>query len=180
MLLGLVGAIVAIALAAGLGIALGGGGGASDEELAIGGCVANTFPEQDRNHATELPEGYRYNSFPPSSGTHYPRPAIWNVYEEPVRQLLLVHNLEHGGVVVQYGDQVPEATVEQLRAWYQEDPVGIVLAPLPGLKDQVAATAWRHVLRCPGFSEQALDRFVDAFRFKGPERFPESAMQPGT
>jgi len=108
--LGLMVAIVVVALAAGLGIALGGGGGSSDSELSIGGCVAQTFPDQGRKHATQLPKGYKYNSFPPTSGTHNPTPAIWNIYDEPVKQMLLVHNLEHGGIVVQYGDQVPAVT----------------------------------------------------------------------
>ena len=178
--LGLIVAIVAIALAAGLGIALGGGGGANDSELSIGGCVANTFPEQDRRHATQLPPDYKYNSFPPSSGTHNPQPAIWNIYDAPVRQMLLVHNLEHGGIVVQYGDQVPTETVDQIRAWYSDDPNGKVVAPLPALKDKVAVTAWTHVMTCPGFNQEAFDKFTEAFRYKGPERFPPSALEPGT
>jgi hypothetical protein len=179
--LGVGAVIVVIALAAGLGIALGGGGGgANDAELSIGGCIARTFPQEDRNHATSLPADYKYNSFPPTSGTHNPTPAIWNIYNEPVQQMLLVHNLEHGGIVVQYGDEVPQATVDQIAAWYQKDPVAVVVAPLPGLKGKVAATAWTHVLTCPGFNEEALDKFTAAFRYKGPERFPSSAMQPGT
>jgi hypothetical protein len=178
--LGLMVAIVVIALAAGLGIALGGGGGSSDSELSVGGCVAQTFPDLGRKHATQLPKGYKYNSFPPTSGTHYPTPAIWNIYDEPVRQMLLVHNLEHGGIVVQYGDQVPAATVDQIRTWYQSDANGKIVAPLPALKDKVAVTAWTHRMTCPGFNQEAFDAFTEAFRYKGPERYPTSRLEPGT
>ena len=178
--LGLIVAIVVIALAAGLGIALGGGGGSSDSALSVGGCVAQTFPDQGRKHATQLPAGFKYNSFPPTSGTHNPTPAIWNIYDEPVRQMLLVHNLEHGGIVVQYGDQVPAETVDQIRTWYQADPNGKIVAPLPALKDKVAVTAWTHLMTCPGFNQEAFDAFTDAFRYNGPERFPPNRLEPGT
>ena len=179
--LGLIAAIVVIALAAGLGIALGGGGGASDSALSVGGCVAQTFPDLGRKHATQLPKDFKYNSFPPTSGTHYPTPAIWNIYDEPVRQMLLVHNLEHGGIVVQYGDKVPAETVQQITDWYgNSDKAGILVAPLPALGDKVAFTAWTHLATCPGFDENAIGAFMDAYRFKGPERFPVNAMQPGT
>jgi len=97
-----------------------------------------------------------------------------------VRQMLLVHNLEHGGIVVQYGDQVPTETVDQIRAWYSDNPNGKVVAPLPALKDKVAVTAWTHVMTCPGFNQEAFDKFTEAFRYKGPERFPPSALEPGT
>ena len=185
-LIGLVAAVVAVALAAGLGIALG-GGDSTPSGLTAGGCTVQNLEELDRRHATELPKGYVYNSFPPTSGTHHPRPAIWNMYDEPVPQLLLVHNLEHGGIAVQYGDQVPEEEVERLRAWYSADPVGKVVAPLPvptnenaESRGRVYATAWTHLLVCPGVNEQALDAFTEAYRYEGPERFSEEAMQPGT
>jgi hypothetical protein len=180
MFIGLIVAIVAIALVVAVVAFGGGGGGASDSELAIGGCVARTFDEADRQHATTLPEGYEYNSFPPSNGTHNPVPAIWNIYDEPVRQMLLIHNLEHGGIVVQHGDQVPAEELDRIRAWYADDPNAKIVAPLPSLGDKVAVTAWTHVMTCPGFNEEAFDTFTESFRYQGPERFPESALQPGT
>ena len=156
------------------------GGGSSGSALAAAGCVQQAFPSQGRNHVTKLPKGFTYNSFPPTSGPHYPVPAVWNIYEEPVRQIYLIHNLEHGGIVVQYGDKVPPATVDEIRSWYVNgDKTGIVVAPLPGLGDKVALTAWTHLATCPGFNEKAFDAFVGLHRYKGPEKYPSSAMQPG-
>ena len=51
----------------------------------------------------------KYKSFPPTSGAHYFQPAIWNAYEAPLVLVQEVHNLEHGGVVIQYGKDVPPA-----------------------------------------------------------------------
>ena len=43
-----------------------------------------------------------YNSDPPTSGPHLPYIAPWGVHTRPVPLELQVHNLEDGGVVVQY------------------------------------------------------------------------------
>ena len=94
--------------------------------------------------------------------------------------MLLVHNLEHGGIVVQYGDQVPAETVDQIRTWYQSDPNAKMVAPLPALEDKVAVTAWTHLMTCPGFNQEAFDAFTEAFRYNGPERFPAERLEPGT
>jgi hypothetical protein len=181
LLLGGGGAIVVVAVVVVLAAVLG--GGSSDEKLSIGGCVAETIAEQGREHAAEPPEGYEYDSFPPTSGTHSPSPAIYNFYTDPVDQFLLIHNLEHGAVVVQYGDEVPEETVAEIRAWYESDSegqAGLIVAPLPELGSEVALTAWTHVLTCQGFNEEAFDAFTNEFRFEGPERFSPDAMLPGS
>jgi hypothetical protein len=172
---GVVGVVVLIVV---LATVLGSSGDAS--ALTDAGCTQQTFPSQGRKHVAELEPGFEYNSFPPTSGPHNPSPAIWNIYDEPIEEFILVHNLEHGGIVVQYGDQVPAATVAQIRDWYaNSDRNGILVAPYPELKDKVALTAWTQLATCPGFNEKAFDSFVDLHRYKGPERFPAEALQPG-
>ena len=185
MILLVLGAALVVA-AAGVGIALafGGGGG----ESTGGGCVRKTFADQGRQHVTELPKGFKHNSFPATSGPHFAQPngpAVWNIYEQPVPELALVHNLEHGGVVVQYGDQVPSETVRQIADWYADDPLGLVVAPLPALKAKIALTAWTHLMTCSTFNEDSFSNFRDDFRGKGPENrgpqgIPLESLQPGT
>ena len=103
-----------------------------------------------------------------------------------------MHNYEHGAVGIQYGSQVPDATVQQLEDYYDQDPEGLLLAPYPSLGDQIALTAWWDetpgegdkgkgvVAKCPGFDEDAFDAFLDAYGFQGPEAFPRDALQPGS
>jgi hypothetical protein len=83
---------------------------------------------------------------------------------------------------VQYGKDVPQETVAEIRAWYEADPAGLLVAPLRGnaLPDKVALTAWTQLAICPGFDAAAFDSFRDQYRFKGPERIPVEGMQPGT
>lgn len=149
------------------------------ETMRAAGCTYQTFESEGREHVRD---GTRvsYNSSPPTSGNHYAVPVIWNAYDAPVEQARAVHNLEHGGIVIQYGDEVPEATVNELREFYQSDPNGLLLAPLPGLNNQIALTAWTHLAKCRTFNEGAFEEFRDEFRAKGPEPRRPSDLAPGT
>src|SRR5262249_59233582 len=62
-----------------------------------------SFPHQGNRHVMTLKETIPpYNSTPPTSGPHLPYIASWGIYTEPIPDQLQVHNLEDGGVLVQY------------------------------------------------------------------------------
>ena len=178
----------AIVIAAGaVGIALAVGG--ESEEGVAGPCVRQDVPNtQGARHREELAEGFEYNSTPATSGPHYPVPAIWNVYEQPVPEIRLVHNLEHGGVVVQYGEEVPPGTVQQIVDWYAEDFNGMIVAPLSEdaparLADKITLTSWTHLATCTAFHEDSFSDFRDDYRGPdgdAPEKFPLEDLTPGT
>ena len=189
--LGFVGLAAAIALYA----FAGGSATPAADLLRNAGCTFNTYPAQSRRHITAPLKNFKYNSFPPTSGPHDPTQPPFTVYDEPVEQYRLIHNLEHGGVVIQYGNRVPPATVDAIIDWYRDDPNGLVIAPLPALRNQIALAAWnadltdgggeedpgRGILaRCTAFDEDAFSAFVDQYGFKGPERFPKDLLTPGT
>jgi hypothetical protein len=174
---------ILVVAAAAVGIAFAVGGGSESSGGSSGSCVRQTFPPMGRSHVQSLAEDFEYNSVPPTSGPHAPVPAVWSIYDRPVDQLAVVHNLEHGGVVVQYGDQVPDATVQEITAWYQDDPNGLVVAPLPALGNRIALTAWTHLATCTDFDEGAFDDFVSDYRGPdgdAPEKIPLEALQPGS
>jgi hypothetical protein len=185
------GGAVLVLLLAGVSSFVVNRGGDAKEALAAAGCTRETLPSQGRRHVNELPANFEYNSTPATSGPHQGQPlapAIWNVYDQPVPQEKLVHNLEHGGVVVQYGAEVPQAIVEEILAWYREDPNGLVVAPLPPelaeqeprLANRIALTAWTQLQTCQRFNEEAFSNFVDLHRGDGPEPFPVEALEPGS
>jgi hypothetical protein len=190
------GVLLAAAIAAGIAWATL-RGDSSQASGVDGPCVIATFPSQGQQHVEELSDSFKYNSFPPTSGPHYPvgekAPIVWNIYEAPLDQVALVHNLEHGGVVVQYGSEVSPQTVQQLSAWYAESPEGLIVAPLPDSMPEAAdpppdaerkifLTSWTHLATCSAFDEDAFNNFLDDFRGPdgdAPEKFPLSALQPG-
>ena len=161
-----------------------------------GSCVRETFPPMGRQHIEKLSPSFRYNSYPPTSGPHYPpgpkAPAVWNLYDKPVDETALVHNLEHGGIVIQYGADVPASTVAQIASWYQSsDPNGIVIAPIwpsiqatapPDASKKIFLTAWTHLMTCPTFDKGAFDSFRDDYRGPNgdaPEKFPLDQLRQG-
>jgi hypothetical protein len=175
-------------------IARAASGASAAEALRDAGCTLETFPAQEARHITEPDEDFEYNSDPPSSGPHHPTQPPFDIYDEPVEQYRLLHNLEHGGVVIQYGDDVPNETVNAIREWYLGDPNGIAVAPYPKLGDEIALAAWTadevgegetptnqrgHLATCPRFDEEAFDAFADEFGFQGPEPFEKKDLQPG-
>jgi hypothetical protein len=191
LLPGIAAAVGVIALAAVLGFVLTRGGGAAVFEEA--GCEIETFPSQGREHIEELPEDFEYNSFPPTTGPHNPVTVPWGVYDDPVDQVRLVHNLEHGGLAIQYGDDVAQGDVDALLEWFRGDPNGKVVAPLPELEDRIAVGTWTApdsaegtddagegvLMRCPGFDRAAFEEFKSRYGFRGPERFPRELLTPG-
>jgi hypothetical protein len=176
--------------------ALGGGSSSTDAALRDAGCTIVKKPAQGRQHVAKLPKGFKPNTFPQTTGPHFPSPAPYDFYGEPVQQFRLVHNLEHGSIVIQYGSDVPRSTVAQMRDWYLQDPNGIVVAPssFPALKDKVVFQAWTSpdaapgqrpapgegiVATCPTFTAAIAGDFTDTYGFRGPERFPRNTLVPG-
>ena len=179
-------------------LAFGGDDGGS-AAISSDVCQEQSFPGLEPKHLSSPDANVSYNSFPPSSGPHYQQPAPWGIYEDPIKQTILVHNLEHGGIVVQYGD-VGEATIKDIQAFYQDDPNGLVVAPYPRLGKKIALTAWNepryannqsepgqvdagkgHVLTCTQWDRDAAGQFRDARRNKAGERYNSvSDMSPGS
>ncbi len=137
-------------------------------------CSAvQTFPELSRDHIKPNQPHPEYSSNPPTSGWHWDTPQNWGIYTSQQIQEQLVHNLEHGGIVVQYNNLLP-ADVQRLTDLVNRDSYHMVLAPYPGLPAdvKVAYTAWMHLQTCDGVDENAVRAFVNAFRDKGPELVP--------
>jgi hypothetical protein len=179
-------------------VAFGGGGDGGDARAALesAGCTLQIVPAQEnQSDHSDVPtpdSEVDWNTDPPSNGPHYGQTAIFGAYDEPLQQQRVVHNLEHGGVSIQWGPQVPDADVAALRAWYEDgDKDGLLLAPYQPLDDQIALAAWRDtdpgdsdrgegiVAKCPTFDAGAFDAYLDAYGFQGPEAFPRDALQVG-
>ncbi len=192
-------AALAIVLAV---VFLTGGDGDSGERAALegAGCTLQSFPGQknDPGHADvpTLATKPKWNSSPPTSGPHFGQTAVWGFYDEQVPLVQSTHNLEHGGIVIHYGPDVPEGEVEKLGTWYNEtdDPKGLIISPLPANGDKITLSAWTapdatgetsdrgrgFLASCKSFEQDAFSAFIDEHRYKGPERVPPNLLAPGS
>jgi hypothetical protein len=178
------------------------GGGVTDEGVAntlrAAGCTYKVHPAASQQHVGNLNAKVKYNSFPPSNGPHFGRTAVFGNYSDPVAQLQAVHNLEHGAMLIEYGNGVSRANIDSINAFYDKSPNGMLVFRYPPLKKKIALVAWTadtsklqtrsasggyhgegRVAICNAFNEKAFNAFQDRFRAKGPERFPLDAMPPG-
>jgi hypothetical protein len=178
--------IPALALAAVAALAASG----APQARSTAACAERSYPGLPPKHTDDLKLKPKYNSFPPTTGTHFQFPARFDLYTFELPQLAVVHNLEHGGVAIQYGSKVPAGTVAKIKAWYLGDTNGLIVAPLPALGSKIALTAWNappysgsspnpgrgYVATCTRFDAKEFTAFVKQRRYKAGERFPKSVL----
>jgi len=173
---------------------VGGASGKTDKaglraKFEAAGCTLQIVPALVGVHSIRNPSGTspKWNTDPPTSGPHYGIPAVFGIYEEELEIARVVHNLEHGGIYILYGKDVPDSTVEQLRSFYGDHKTGTIMAPLNRLGDRFALGAWvvdgdtdnGFLAKCKTFDEDAVATFFRTLQFRGPERFDPSQLQPG-
>ena len=115
-----------------------------------------------------------YASVPPVSGPHIgDEVAPWGVSPDPIDDEVQVHNLEHGGVFLQYACDCPEAIaiLEALADPASGYPTKVVAAPYPDLESEVALSAWGVVqeLTADQVDDETVRAFIEAYIDGGPE-----------
>ncbi len=105
-----------------------------------------------------------YNSEPPTSGAHLPYIAPWGVHTRAIPKELQVHNLEDGGVVVNYRPTCADQVLEALKTIVARYADHVLLAPYPGLDRCIALTAWTRIEKLDAVDERRIVRFIDAYR----------------
>ena len=122
------------------------------------------FPDQGNLHVQTVGDPHEaYNSTPPTSGPHLPYIAPWGIHTRPIPNELQVHNLEDGGVVIQYNCTCPEI-VDKLSAIVRKYPSQVVLAPYPTMPQRIALTAWTRLETLDQVDEGRVERFIRAYR----------------
>ena len=126
-----------------------------------------------------VPESQRvsYNTTPPTSGDHWDWWARCGFYPDGLPDERIVHNLEHGNIVVSYN--LPAAATAQLQAFmdtFEYAPAWAVTRfydPLP--PGTVALSAWGILDTMTGVDEPRIARFFQEYAgTTGPE-FPNGA-----
>src|SRR5205809_6701353 len=122
------------------------------------------MPDQGNLHiaAADAPHE-AYNSDPPTSRPHLPYIPPRGPTTRPVPPPLQVHNLEDGGVLIQYNCECPDL-VERLRAIVRRSDRHVVLAAYPPLKSRIARNAWARGHAFEELGEQRIARRVEAYR----------------
>jgi hypothetical protein len=121
-----------------------------------------------------------YSSLPATSGPHWTTPDNWGVFTTAQAESQVIHNLEHGGIVIWYDPARVDAAGIQALADYVTAQVrsGIsgrfkfILSPWGGtepLPAPIVATAWRYLLELETADTSAIADFARARYQRSPE-----------
>lgn len=136
------------------------------------GCsdVREIKPMENSDHLGPNDPEPKYNSNPPTSGRHLGNTAPWGVQDQTVDKKLLVHNLEHGGIVVHYkglqGDDIDK--INDLVEGYAD---GVIAQPNDEIDKPIALASWGKLVTCEKISIEVLRNFIKEQCNKGPEKF---------
>ena len=139
------------------------------------------FTSMGRTHIPQNTPVPRYNSSPPTSGPHAGL-VRWDNFSAEISELNQIHNLEHGGILIQYNCTLlppgkscaaVETALREITAKARRDiNRKILLAPYSKMPRPIAVTAWRRLQYFDSADEEGILRFADKFINKGPEFVP--------
>lgn len=143
--------------------------------------LGEVIPEQARTHIQADDPHEPYNSDPPTSGAHA-APAREGFYDTTPPDENLVHNLEHGYIVIWYdcsslGDSGCQSLKGQIRAVMDSAPSvavfggakKLIAAPRQGMDTVLALTSWGRRYALESFDEMNVLQFIKDFRGQAPE-----------
>ena len=174
--------IVAVAV-----VLQGGGGEAPDPPEGVAaadaGCDPIEEPEEQGNEHVDPGQQVEYEDSPPTSGDHWPTEFLVDpaFYPDTVDEEGLVHNMEHGHVIIWYRPDAPGDTVTNLeeftKAANHEDAIRsgaippVIAVPYEDIEESKSyvLTAWTATQSCARYSPQAIDNFRERFQGRGPE-----------
>ncbi len=147
-------------------------------------------PSQGENHIAEGTAHAPYNSELPSSGPHYQdatAPAQWGVYTQELPPEIFLHNEEHGGIVIAYKPDLPQAQIKDLQKLFAPpysdksfSPGKYILMPRAKNKYPIELAAWRRTYELASYNQNDIEQFYlqNVSNKLAPESFAGPSNRP--
>ena len=141
----------------------GGGGGPTSTVEGVGRSVS-VMPSA--SHISNPNETVEYSTTPPTSGNHWFTPSDCGIYDAELADERVVHNMEHGHVIISYNLSDPGEVgrlidvaegLSQLGMW------GIVRPYSKIEPGTVAMTAWGVIDEAQGVDEDRIREFYNTY-----------------
>lgn len=131
-------------------------------------AIGQEFPDEGQEHIAVGSQHKPYGTNPPTSGPHYADPAAWGIYDNPLPDEQVVHNLEHGGIWISYKD-IDADTKARLEDIAKSHPQSVILTPRAANDAKIVLTSWRRYEKLEGFDRDKIDQFISHNINKSPE-----------
>ncbi|HWL64613.1 MAG TPA: DUF3105 domain-containing protein [Actinomycetota bacterium] len=179
--------IVAVVVAAAVVIAIASEKQTKEKLVGVSvqeaGCdPVEEFEGREGQHIKEGEPHDPYNSNPPTTGPHYESPADTGFYSSEIEAERVVHNLEHGQIVIYYHPDLSAEDQDLIEEIVDDDRIATVATPYPSVDDKYAfeMTAWLAgegeddpgtgvVQGCAEVSQAAINEFRKEYQGKSPE-----------
>ncbi|QMV39904.1 DUF3105 domain-containing protein [Cohnella cholangitidis] len=130
---------------------------------------------------TEMPVQYEMKF--PTSGTHSPHDLKFGFYEDKPSMEELVHNLEHGDILIYYRPDASSAikdAVEYL-SHFTKAGAGVLAVPSADIPEgkEIILNAWTKTLELATYDEQQAGTFIYEYINEGPEKIPANVRRGG-
>lgn len=141
--------------------------------------LGDKHTDQGQKHISPGESHVAYNSNLPSSGPHYDRATTWGIKDGAIVDETLIHSLEHGGVVIAYKPDLPQAQINQLKDIFAKLPassrfneVKAVLVPRAANTRPIELAAWTYTFDLDAPDATKMLAFYGSHLDKGPELVP--------
>jgi len=137
--------------------------------------IGEFVPSQGRDHIALGDAHIPYNSDPPTSGPHAD-PAEKGFYDTPIPDENIIHNLEHGFVVISYDcnqlDDCDSVKAKIRNLLNQYESFQLVAVARENRDAPIALTAWQRIELLNSYDEEQIKAFIEAWRGRAPENAP--------
>lgn len=119
--------------------------------------------DEGREHLQGDGQYTNYKAKIPTSGPHATQPVAWQAYDQQVPDQNVIHNMEHGGVVISYRPDLDPETIQKLKSLFTKpysnkdfSPNKAVVMPREGQEKPIVMASWLHVFELDKYDEQTL------------------------
>ncbi|HVE73607.1 MAG TPA: DUF3105 domain-containing protein [Mycobacteriales bacterium] len=144
------------------------------QALTAGSCTTDSRSDPTGGPGENHRDNPTFAVDPPSGGNHTAQAAKAGVYAGTTLPPdgHLVHSLEHGYVILWHRPDLPAAGLNSLKSLATKHQGDVIVAERRSMTSPVAATGWERRLLCGAVEPAVLDRFIEAYVGKGPEKVP--------
>ncbi|MFC5450833.1 DUF3105 domain-containing protein [Paenibacillus aestuarii] len=139
-----------------------------------------TDKDYGRDHS-EMP--LKYEMKIPTSGTHSPHDLKFGFYTEKPPYEKLVHNLEHGDIIIYFHPDAPAELQDKLKylANFKKAGAGVLAVPNPDVPSdkEVVVNAWTKTMQLTTYDDASVGTFIYQYINKGPEQIPPEVRRGG-
>lgn len=130
--------------------------------------------DEGREHIAEDAKA-TYKAKIPTSGPHA-SPVRWQAYDMQIPNENIVHNMEHGGIIVSYRPDTDTATIQKLKELLyppytvkEFTPTKVILMPRADQEKPLLLTSWNRLMELDAYDQQTVIDYYKTNIGKSPE-----------